>query len=347
MLSKDEDVKNRFLVIGCGSIGQRHIRNLLSLLGAKTIMAFDCQESKSRYVHEKYGVEVVRSLEDAWDWHPDVCVICVPTSAHISVALEAAKRGCHLFIEKPLSMTEEGLDELVEITQRNRLVTMVGCNIRFHHGPTIIKRLLDDEAVGKIISVALDAGYYLPDWHPDQDYRQSYSANRSMGGGVVFDGSHEIDCARWLFGEITEIFCYGGKLSRLDIDVEDSADMLIKFEAGFSGMIHLDYLQRAYSRTCKVIGEEGTIIWDITKQLRWFSAKTKRWDIIYPSENYEMNEMYLEELRHYLNCVERNQKTVFDIEEAAHVTRLALAAKQSMITGEKVVIPMSPVKSSA
>ena len=329
----------RFLIIGCGSIGMRHMRNLKSL-GIDGLMAFDTVADRRERAQQECGARPFDSLDAALRSGAGVAFVTTPTHLHVPIALQAAHAGCHLFIEKPLSHTEEGLNELIDVVQRNHLVTMVGCNMRFHHGPATIKRLLDNGAIGRIISATLDAGQYMPDWHPGQDYRQRYSAQRSMGGGVVLDGIHEIDYAQWLFGEVAEIFCYGGKFSNLDIDVEDSANILMKFESGFSAMIHIDYIQRAYSRSCKVIGEEGTIIWDITTptQVRWFSAETKQWGDIEPPENYSINDMYLEELRHYLNCVELAKRTALDVEEAARVTRVALAIKQSMNTSQRVLL---------
>lgn len=325
----------RCLIIGCGSIGMRHMRNLKEL-GINDITVFDPFENRRKLARLECGARPLDSLEAALEAGGNVAFITTPSSSHIPLALKAASAGYHLFIEKPLSHTEEGIRELIDVTRKNRLVTMVGCNMRFHHGLAMIKRLLDDETIGCVISAILDAGQYMPDWHPEQDYRQSYSARESMGGGVILDGIHEIDYARWLFGEVTEVFCFGGKLSSLEIDVEDSANILMKFTSGCSGMIHIDCVQRVYSRSCKVIGEEGTILWDISSQLRWFSAKTKQWTAINPPEHYTMNDMYVDELRHFLDCVQQGKRTSLDVEEAARVTRVALAIKQSMANGQKV-----------
>jgi len=327
----------RVLVIGCGSIGMRHLRNLKTL-GIENLMAFDSEVDQRERAQQECGARPFDTLDEALRAGADAAFITTPPHLHVPIALQAARTGCNLFIEKPLSHTEEGLSDLINVVRQNHLVTMAGCNMRFHHGPATIKRLLGEGVIGEVISATLDAGQYMPDWHPNQDYRQRYSALCSMGGGVVLDGIHEIDYARWLFGEVAEVFCYGGKMSNLDIDVEDSANVLMKFKAGFSAMIHIDYIQRAYARSCKVIGETGTIVWDITAQLRWFSASTKQWTVIELPEDYTINDMYLEEIRHYLDCVEHGVKTALDVEEAARVTRVALAIKQSMHTGQRVLV---------
>jgi len=327
----------RFLIVGCGSIGMRHLRNLKNL-GFADLLAYDTVVERRERAQQECGAHQFDSLEAALDAGAEIAFIATPPHIHIPIALQAARAGCHLFIEKPLSHTETGLDELIGVVEKNRLVTMVGCNMRFHHGPATMKRIIDAGVVGKITSAILDAGYYMPDWHPDQNYRERYSARHSMGGGVVLDGIQEIDYARWLFGEVTEVFCAGGKLSGLDIDVEDSANVLMQFRAGFSAMLHIDYIQRTYARSCKIIGEQGTILWDITGQVRWFVAKTNQWTAIDPPYNYTINDMYVEEVRYFLDCVAQGKQTELNVIDGARVTRLALAIKRSMLTGQKVML---------
>jgi predicted dehydrogenase len=175
-------------------------------------------------------------------------------------------------------------------------------------------------------------GHYLPDWHPWEDYRQSYSARADLGGGVILDAIHEIDYIRWLLGQVAGVFCLADKLSGLEIDTEDSAALLLRFENGAIGEIHLDYIQRAYSRTCQIICEEGTIRWDyMAAQVRWYSAHKKTWQYFDTPASWEANEMYLDEMRHFFNCLARRATPEQDVFEAAQVLTLALAAKASAL----------------
>ena len=327
----------RVLVVGCGSIGMRHLRNLKSL-GNLELLAYDPILENRERAHRECGAHLFDSLDEALKAGADIAFVTTPSHLHVSIALQAAQAGCHLFIEKPLSHTDERLDELVDLVRKKQLITMVGCNMRFHQGPATMKKLLEAGVIGKVTSAIMEAGYYMPDWHPDQDYRTRYSANRSMGGGVVLDAIHEIDYAHWLFGEVKEVFCAGGKISGLDIDVEDSVNIIMQFAAGFSIMLHLDYIQRTYSRSCKIIGEEGTISWDIGGPFRWYSAKTKTWTAVDPPPEYTINDMYIEELRHFLDRYAHRERTTLDLEDGARVTRLAFAIKQSMNTGQKVTL---------
>jgi predicted dehydrogenase len=175
-----------------------------------------------------------------------------------------------------------------------------------------------------------EVGHYLPDWHPWEDYRQSYSARRELGGGVILDAIHEIDNVRWLLGKVAEATCLAGKLSQLEIDTEDIAAILLRFESGAVGEVHLDYIQRAYRRTCQIIGEDGTLHWDYTAgEVRWFSAQTKQWKVYGNPIGWNPNQMYLDEMRHFLRCVTGEEEPTLDVYDAAQVLRIALAAKES------------------
>jgi predicted dehydrogenase len=321
-------VEGPFAVIGCGSIGKRHVRNLRTL-GVRDILAYDTQPAR-RDEAAHLGVETWDSLAAIWQGRPAVCVITTPTSLHLSLALEAAGRGCHLFIEKPLSNNWRDVEGLLESVRRRQLVTLVGCNMRFHPGLRVVKNLLQDRAVGRVVSARVEVGQYLPDWHPAEDYRTSYSARRDLGGGVVLDAIHEIDYIRWLIGEAAGVTCITGKLSGLEIDTEDTAALLLRFDNGAIGEVHLDYVQRAYSRTCQIIGDEGTIHWDYSEGVvRWYSAHHRRWQIFSNPSDWEPNHMYVEEMKHFRRCLAGEAEPELSVFEAAKVLRIALTAKEA------------------
>jgi predicted dehydrogenase len=247
-----------------------------------------------------------------------------------SLALKSTFQRCSLFIEKPLSHDWEGVQRLLETVKENRLVALVGCNMRFHPGLRQLKRLLADRAIGKVIAARVEVGQYLPDWRPWEDYRQSYSARRELGGGVILDAIHEIDYIRWLLGEVAGTTCVADKVSQLEIDTEDVAAILLRFENGAVEEIHLDYIQRPYRRTCQIIGEDGTLHWDYTAgEVRWFSAQTKQWKVYGNPIGWNPNQMYLGEMRHFLRCVTGEEEPTLNVYDAAQVLRIALAAKES------------------
>ena len=326
----NSNVAARFVVIGCGSIGKRHICNLINL-GVKDILAFDTCKDRCLAVKDQYGVKIVHRLEEAWEHHPEVALITVPTNLHVPLALQAAEHGCHLFIEKPLSDRLDGrIDQLLKVVEQRHLVTLVGCNMRFHPGVTKIKQLVEEGVLGNVVAARVEVGHYLPDWHPEDDYRRGYSARRDLGGGVILDAIHEIDYIRWMLGEVETVACFAGKLSHLEIETEDTAAILLRFTDGTIGEIHLDYVQRIYSRTCHIVGDEGTIRWDYTSgEVRWYSPETRDWRLFANPQDWEPNQMYADEMRHFLACLIGREKPALDVFEAARVLQLALAAKTS------------------
>lgn len=319
----------RFAVIGCGSIGKRHTRNLLAL-GEKDIVAFD-PRAERRDEAAALGVSVLSSLEAVLDLDPHAVVVASPTKVHVEHALAAAQRGCHLFIEKPISDEHDpALDRLVDVVREKRLVSLVGCNLRFHPGLQLVKRMLEESRVGTVVTARAEFGHYLPSWHPSEDYRQGYSARRDLGGGVILDAIHELDYLRWLMGEIASVAALAGHLSHIEIDTEDTASILLRFANGSFGEVHLDYVQRAYTRSCEVIGDQGTIAWEFTRsEVRLFSAASQVWEVYPGAAGWTTNQMYLDEMRHFRACIAGEEQTQQDVSEAARVLDIALAAKAS------------------
>jgi predicted dehydrogenase len=322
----------RFLVVGCGSIGKRHIKNLVSL-NAGEILAFDTRADRRHEVRSQLGVATMDEPEELWEYNPDVAIIATPTSTHVQFALQAAEHQCHFFVEKPLSDRLEGTRQLLDIAKKNNLVTLVGCNMRFHPGLKRVKRLLEEGAVGRVVAARAEVGQYLPDWHPWEDYRDSYSARRDLGGGIILDATHEIDYLRWMLGEAEAVSCFAGRLSCLEIDTEDTAAIIIRFVSGAIGEIHMDYVQRLYTRSCQIIGDEGTIHWDYTTgEVRWYCAATKKWHGFPDARDWEPNKMYVDEMKHFLKCLAGEEKPALDVFEAIRVLEIALLAKTSSET---------------
>ena len=320
-------MSRRVLVIGCGSIGKRHIGNLLKL-EAGEVLTCDVRAERRAEAAERYGIETFSTLSEALARGPHAVVVAVPPSLHVPVAIEAAERGCHLFIEKPLAAGMERIGELIDIVKRRGLVTLVGCNMRFHPGLVRVKELLDGGAVGAVLSARAAFGQYLPDWHPYEDYRAGYSARRDLGGGIILDAIHEIDYLRWLAGEMQSVACFAGRLSSLEIETEDTAALLLRFANGAIGEIHVDYVQRAYSRSAEIIGEQGTIRWDYTAHaVRCYSAVDRCWRAFCDPVTWEPNDMYLDEMRHFLRCLDGAETPAVDIINAKQVLEIALAAK--------------------
>lgn len=273
---------------------------------------------------------VVFSFEDAIRQKPDVAFITCPSSFHISIATMLAQEGIDLFIEKPISSNLAGVDNLLHIGKTQKIVIMVGYNFRFHRPLQLIKQKLNEGAIGNLLGIRAEVGQYLPEWRPDMDYRQSVSARKELGGGAVLELTHELDYVKWFFGEIESVSAQVDQLSDLEIDVEDTADIILKFSNKAIGSLHLDMVQRIPTRYCHIIGSEGTLNWDgITDLVTLFSIKNNTWSVLYPAEKIDRNEMYLTEIQHFFKCINSREEPVINGYDGKRVLELALATLQS------------------
>jgi predicted dehydrogenase len=320
----------RIAILGFGSIGRRHFSNLKKL-GYSDILVFDPSKEACTQAELDFGARSTATLNVVWDWGPAIVLIAAPSHQHIGLALEAAKHGCHLFVEKPLSHTLTGMVDLESEVAKRKLITMVGCNMRFHPGPTRVKALLDDCAIGRILFARIFSGSYLPEWRPWQDYRKSYSANTSMGGGCILDGIHEIDLACWYTGPVVSVAALASHVSHLELNaVEDVASLILRHQDGQHSEVHLDYVQRVRIRGCVIAGSEGTITWEWTDHhVHLYRTPEAHWTSDALPAAWEVNQMYLDEMAHFMDAVLCKKLTCNPIEEASVITRVALAARES------------------
>jgi predicted dehydrogenase len=313
------------LVVGAGSIGRRHLGNLRKL-GLNRLAACDPHPDRLEYVASEFGVECFPTIETGLQsFQPHIVLVCTPPVHHIAQAMQAVRRGAHVFIEKPLSDRLDGVEELHTEASNRGTVVQVGYNLRFHPSMQKLKELVDASAVGHILWANVQAGSYLPDWRPWQDYRKSYTARRELGGGIILDNSHEIDYVTWLFGGPREVACMADRVSQLEVNVEDCATILLRFPGGMRADIHVDFIQRSYCRHCTLIGPEGKLEWDFLKNSIEIvrpgtPAETMKFD-------FEINQMYVTELEHFLECVRTGSPPRFTLDEAILTLRVALAAR--------------------
>ena len=326
------------IIVGCGSIGQRHIENTAKL-GIDEIIGVDKDQESREEANKAGSTKVYAELEAALSEHsPDFGIVAVPNQLHVPIAQKLAKADIDLFIEKPLSHTQEGVTDLINETERSDLVTLVGCNFRFHPGIRKLKELIQNEVIGTPLSVQIEAGSYLPDWHPHEDYREMYSVDPELGGGAILDYIHELNYCRWLFGEVKEVTAMTSSRSHLNINVEDLAELVLEMGDGTICKIHVDYIQRPSSRSCKVIGGEGTLQWDLDRHtVREYQPDEDRWKT-HTLPDWEFNEMYVDELDHFLSCVESRGGTICGIEEGYKDLQVALGALQSAETSKHINI---------
>lgn len=341
----------RILMAGLGSAGQRHVRNLRALFGdsvelhayrvrgLRHVIGADGVIAPGT-VEETYGVRAWTSLDDALALRPDAVFVTNPTDQHVRVALRAAQAGCHLFLEKPVSHTLEGVETLQRTIARGGTVATVGYQLRLHPVFRALRGLLDEAAVGRVLSARLDFGEYLPAWHPWEDYRQMFHGQRARGGGVILEQSHDLDYACALFGYPRQVSAVGGRSGELDIDAEDTVDMLLTCgtpELPIPVHLHQDMLRRPATRTCTVTGTAGRIDADFMTGTVTVTRPDGSTDAphVQPSER---NALFLEELRLFIRAIQGRGAPLVRLDDAVATLRVACAAHASMEAGVPVEV---------
>ena len=317
----------RIAVLGCGSIGRRHLRNLASL-GERDLVAFDPSAEARAAASRETAARYESSLDSVWEAQPEVVLVTSPPGMHVDLARAAVERGCHLFVEKPLSNSDDGVEDLVAAAARQGVVTMVGCNMRFHPGPARVRSLLEQCSIGDILSARIETGSYLPGWRPGTDYRRGYSASAADGGGAILDCIHELDLALWYCGPGVVVACATVPATSIGLDVEGAAEVLVRHDSGALSSVHLSFIQRDYHRGCSIVGSEGTISWNFGTGLVRLYREADGWRSFEPPDGWELNRMFVDELEHFLSCVATGEQSSCPLEQGWSALRLALAARQ-------------------
>ncbi len=325
----------RFLVMGCGSIGERHIRNLAAEAPGSTIDAFDPQDERLRAVAEKHRITPVK--EDAIDSKYDCVLVCTPPNSHLDLAARAARVGSNVFVEKPLSSGLQGVQALRDTVKESGVLAFVAYNFRFNRGINMVKEMVASKKFGKVLHASAYFGQYLPDWRPWQDYAKSYTARKDLGGGIIHDGSHEIDYLVWLFGRPKTIQSQFAYTDTLAADTEAMADITLQFD-GTAGSIHLDFVRREYRRSLELLCENSIIQWSLSDDaVRTFDPASKSWSSQKLDE--DVNEMYISEIRHVLGCIkDRKRSGIIDLENGISTLELSDAVHRSGAEGRRLTL---------
>ncbi len=282
--------------------------------------------------------DCVRTIAEALKFRPQAAVIANPASHHLEVALDLARAGVHLLVEKPISNGTRGLSELITICRSRGLTLMTGYNLRFLPSLMRFRELVEERRVGRVLSVRAEVGQYLPSWRPGSDYRHTVSGKAALGGGVLLELSHEIDYLRWLFGDVAWVSAVQRKHSELEIDVEDTVHLVLGFaaERGVPELVaalSMDFIRHDTTRTCTVIGEAGSLRWNaIAGIIEVFEQGGNAWRSLhaYPQQG---DESYLAEWRHFLQCIADSSTPLISGSDGLAVLRIVEAARLSSSTG--------------
>lgn len=328
----------KLLVVGLGSIGRRHAANAANMA---QLGVFDRDEALCRKIASEQNALGFSSLEEGLAWKPDGVVVAAPHEAHLSVATQAVLAGADVLIEKPISHTEDGVREFLDLSRSLHRRVFVVCNMRYH--PAIDCVAANLPRIGQALFARAQYGNYLPNMRPGRDYREVYSASRERGGGVILDSIHEIDYLAWLFGPIEAVSCEAGRLSSLDIDVEDYASVQLTHATNVRSEVHLDFLQQFKRRGLEVVGTKGTLIWTSEGKapeaaaVSLYDAEQEQWSVLLSSSSQDANQAYALVLEDFLRHLrDGDPGRLLDGERAFAALRVALGARHSAEIGQRI-----------
>ena len=340
----------KILMMGLGSIGQRHVRNIRRVLGDKAeILAYRTRGSRICFtdkleiregvdLESEYNIKSYTDMDEALGAKPDAVFITNITSRHIECALKAAEAGCHIFMEKPLGDSLDGAEELQRLVKEKDLVFFMGFQNRYHPCIKKVKETLDKGDLGRVVYGECEFSERLTTMHRYEDYRGTYMARKDMGGGPVFNLlMHDLDIIRYLFGTPAKVSSLLSKVSDLEIDVEEAANGIFEWEGdkAFSFAVHTDFIQYPPVHRFKLVGEAGRIEADLNAAC----VKIYRGDEAVREEGFpafQRNDMFIEELKDFMDCINGKRDKLIGFEAGLEALKMAVAMKKA--AGSSIVV---------
>jgi predicted dehydrogenase len=322
----------RFLIIGGGSIGKRHIKNLQSL-GYLEIWCL--KRKKDENFEKETGVQSITSINEL-PGNIDAVLVCTPTSLHAEGIEIARKLDAAIFMEKPLIHRKEEFEKIKNGLSGYDKVFFIGFMLRYHPLVQKIKSIIDSNTLGKTYSARLEFGSYLPFWHPWEDHRMGYAAKKDLGGGVINTITHELDLVQYFFGNPQTVLCDSKNLNKLNVEVEEIAEAIFGYDDKMV-TLHLDYLQKEYDRNIKVLCDEGKITWiwhDHKVVVKKYNEDAVEYKL---ANDFDVNQLYVDELKDFIEIIVKSKfHHPLNFDHAVSNTELLLRMYESLRYGKKI-----------
>jgi len=318
---------DKLLVVGCGSIGERHIRCLGSCEEVQ-VTPCDPRAERLQQMQDLYGTQPGPSDYAEADLDEfDAVLICTPSDQHIPQSQRAVEHNCHVFVEKPMSVNMEGVDELIDSAAQRDLVLQVGYTLRHHPLLQRANELIERGAIGTVYMADIHCGAYIADARPE--YAGLYWAHRATGGGVLYNASHELDLIQWFLGPVAEVSCMAEHFKLdVDADVDDGAVLAMRTESGALVNMFCNDIQRNYKRGGQIIGAEGTVEYSYDEsRVSLYDAGTRKWT--HEQRQYERDDFYINQMRNFCAAIRRQQQPAVTGEDGRLALATALAGYKS------------------
>lgn len=332
----------KILIVGAGSAGTRHLAIAKSLFPDAVIALLTNRINVNGALNPDFHFT---SGSDAINFYPDIAIISGASSTRMEICTALAISGCHLLIEKPISNSIEGVANLIKICQDKKSILAVGYNLRFDESLITFRDLIISQIIGKPLLINCEVGQFLPSWRENIDYRESVSANRKLGGGVLLELSHEIDYLNWIFGSIKWVRATVMKQSSLEIDVEDSAFLTLGIENRINpeliANLSMDFIRQDKRRNCVVVGDKGTLRWDgVNQEVSLLKKDETIWTILFKAKS-PINDSYLKEWNDFVNCINSGHSPKATGVDGLHVLEVIESALESAPTGTQIQVNRS------
>ncbi|WP_454442547.1 Gfo/Idh/MocA family protein [Vibrio bathopelagicus] len=322
-------------VVGLGNISIRHRRNLKSLFPNVELLAMS---ASGRIPKEEisYSDSVVTSIDALIEANVEFVIVASPAPFHAQHSIPLIEAGIPTLIEKPVTTTIEDANAIQKAIDKYGTPVAVGYCLRYLPSTIKMKALLDSNAIGILYNANIEIGQYLPDWRPNRDYRDCVSSNKILGGGALFELSHELDYAQWLLGELELQYAILRSSKELNLQVEDMVDLLTLTESGAVANIHLDFLQRKAYRKCSFVGSEGRIEWDLINNQLTLTTRSGT-NIIYNDPEWDKNQMYLAMVNDFIQMIEQQPHNCVTVSDASLTVDFISRIRQKFVNSRDII----------
>jgi len=308
------------LIIGLGSIGQRHLRNILKLYPSAKIYAYsrkfktpflnNANQALNLSLKNKYKINYIHNLKNLIKLNLNAALVCSPSSLHINESILLLKQNINIFVEKPLGSNEKNLKVLEKLIKNKNRITMIGFQLIFCPIIKKIKKIISNKSLGDLKYLSIHHGEHIKNFHKYENYKNLYAAKKKLGGGVILTQIHELDYMLHLLEDfkIKKTISLNSKISNLNIDVEDTLNSIFLFTNKKTELIcnlHLNYYEQPGKRLINLVFENGRVLADLNSKKITYEKNDKKKTERFP---YNRNDLFMSEIKYFLNHVKRNKK---------------------------------------
>jgi len=323
-------------------MGKRRIRNLLKL-GYTNIVGFDTRKDRRNEVTKNYNIRTTQSIKKIIDEKPNLMVISTPPDLHLKYANIAIKNKIDFFME--LNLLSRDVSKIIKQISKKPVIALPSATMYYHPIVKELKKLVDKKVIGKILTIHHHAGNFLPNWHPWENYKNFFVSKKKTGGAKEIMPI-ELSWLTYLFSEIESIYGNVSKVSKLDVDIDDVYQILLKFKNGIFCTMIIDVISIPSFRETKIIGEKGTILCDfnkgcikINKGKGWKTLKIKMGRSPKKYKGTALSDtIYEDETRSFVNAIKHGKKYPLTLQDELKLLQILDGSESSSKKGKKVIL---------